>query len=72
MRFVYFHIYQIYFRCKFCEKIMDKDVYGVHLRQHLATERRKANTNATSTLSSSQASNSATSEQQNMNKSSAR
>jgi len=51
---------------------MDKDVYGVHLRQHLATERRKANTNAPSTLSSSQASNSATAEQQNMNKTSAR
>jgi len=29
------------FRCKFCELVMDKDNYGVHLRQHLATERRK-------------------------------
>lgn len=31
------------FRCKFCELVMDKDNYGVHLRQHLATERRKNN-----------------------------
>jgi len=31
------------FRCKFCEQIMDKDFYGVHLRQHLASERRKTN-----------------------------
>ena len=29
------------FRCKFCELVLDKDNYGVHLRQHLAKERRK-------------------------------
>ncbi len=29
------------FKCKFCDAKMDKDVYGDHLRAHLATERRK-------------------------------
>ena len=32
------------FRCKFCEQVMDKDIYGAHLRHHLASERRKAAT----------------------------
>ena len=29
------------FKCKFCELVLDKDVYGDHLRRHLATERKK-------------------------------
>ncbi len=29
------------FQCKFCDKKMDKDLYGDHLRLHLATERKK-------------------------------
>ena len=31
------------FQCKFCHLRMDKDVYGDHLRQHLASQRKKAN-----------------------------
>ena len=29
------------FQCKFCHQRMDKDVYGDHLRQHLASQRKK-------------------------------
>jgi len=59
------------FRCKFCDQVMDKDVYGAHLRQHLASERRKANNNSLSS-SSNQNSNSSTPEHQKANKTSAR
>jgi len=30
------------FQCKFCDLVMDKDVYGAHLRGHLASERKRA------------------------------
>ena len=29
------------FQCKFCDQKMDKDVYGDHLRQHLASQRKQ-------------------------------
>lgn len=29
------------FQCKFCDQIMDKDVYGSHLRLHLASQKKK-------------------------------
>lgn len=29
------------FQCKFCDQKMDKDLYGDHLRQHLASQRKK-------------------------------
>ena len=45
---------------------MDKDVYGVHLRQHLATERRKANVSS-STINPSTTNASASIENQTTN-----
>ncbi len=34
------------FQCKFCDLKMDKDVYGDHLRAHLANERKRTTAGA--------------------------
>ncbi len=46
------------FQCKFCDKTMDKDEYGDHLRLHLASERKKAAVGAATGATSSSSSTS--------------